>query len=109
MDTDTQQRLLTNPFRRGERIVIPKGTPYRTTHPGKDGLHKTGRAATVTLRSVYRSYVDTYSRGRGEPILVPGTVTTAGTGGYWKDYVVTEDLLVANGHPVTYENLDDAR
>ena len=89
-----------NPFSRGQVITIPAGTPFTTTHPGRDGVQVTGRKQQVKVHSVNDGYVQRWD----ERNIPRGTVhlpevTWPGTGGYWKDIQVTPELLAANGLP----------
>jgi hypothetical protein len=97
--------VLVNPFKRGQsNILIPKGTQYRTTHPSADGIQETKRAATIKAHSVGDSY--RISQYHGENDLQPPTVTIPGTGGYWKDFFITESLIAANGLTPEYTTIE---
>lgn len=55
---------------RGDRIVLPAGTPIRSMHPKVDGWQPSKRRQTITVH-----HASAYDR----------TVSWAGAGGYWRD------------------------
>lgn len=89
--------VIVSPFARGQEVVIPAGTPLRSTHPRKDGVYYSKRAQTVTVHHTSPGYVDLWNdhkNGRGF-VLLP-TLTWPGTGGYWVDVKVTPELCKIN-------------
>lgn len=87
--------MLHNPIKAKDEIVIPAGTPYTTT--GKEGKGVTKRATRIKVNHSNGGYTD---GSVGKRFVVPPQVTAAGTGGYWKNYTVTPDLLERNNLPV---------
>lgn len=85
---------LLNPFRKGQRIVIPAGTVIRFR--GEESL--TERKQSVTVHMQNDGYYDEVrdKDGWGNFKLRPPTVTWPGSGGYWKDATVDQDVLAAN-------------
>lgn len=82
------------PFKRGETVLIPKGAPYKTTYPGKDGIQYTKKAYKVKVHFAnngceYTNY--------GEKVVHNPSVTWAGSGGYWCEmdinYIITPELI----------------
>lgn len=105
---DTEEvRKLANPFQRDETVVIPMNTPYTTTAPGKQGLQYSKRQQVIKLVSVNNAYV--LDQKDGMVYTRDATVGTAGTGGYWKNFVLTPDVLHANGKSVEMKVLREAR
>lgn len=94
-DPGYRVKYLENPFNRGDKIVVPAGTPFRSMNPSIKGPQVTKRATTIRVHMVSNSY---------RPVAgyngAPAKVTIAGGGGYWKDFEVTEEMLEANGKPV---------
>lgn len=89
---------IANPFARGQRILIPAGTPLRSTHPRRDGVYYSKRAQHITVHTSSVGYIDLWNdakRGRGF-VNLP-SVTWVGTGSYWIDAKVTPELCKANG------------
>lgn len=93
---------LVNPFRQGEKVVIPAGTVVR--FKGEETL--TERAQTITVHMQSEGHYDEVRTkdGWGSFKLRPPTVTWAGSGGYWKDAQVDLDVLVANGKTPAYND-----
>lgn len=75
-----------NPFKRGDTVIVPAGTPY--TYRGAFGVTK--REQTITVSQVFQGYEHD---GR----KVWPQLGFAGRGGYWKDVRVTPELLERNG------------
>lgn len=92
---------LKNPFRKGQRVVIPAGTVVR--FKGEETL--TERKQTVTMHMGGSGYYDEVrtTDGWGNVRVRPPVVTWAGTGGYWKDATVDLDVLEANGVEPEYD------
>lgn len=76
------------PLRPGDRVVIPKGIPFKSTHPQK-GSGVTGRTYTVEINHLLNGY--RVESGRD---LNP-EVRWAGAGCYWK-WVDINDIRDAN-------------
>lgn len=93
-------------LRRGDRVVIPKGTPFshataprgsqppacaRTTHVVK--VHSATRPVVMT------DY-DEVELAKGNLVTTerryPGVITWAGPGGYWREVHITDELREAN-------------
>jgi hypothetical protein len=69
-------------FKRGTRVVIPKGTIIWSTYPG---WPLEGRPAGRTYEvSVWNACWDQTEERDNGIILSKGRITWAGTGGYWK-------------------------
>jgi hypothetical protein len=92
---------LKNPFRKGQRVVIPAGTVVR--FKGEEIL--TERKQTVTVHMSGNGYYDEVRTvdGWGNFKLRKPTVTWAGAGGYWKDAQVDLDVLEANDKTPEYD------
>ena len=87
-----------NPFRRGQQVVIPKGTRIHTTMSGDKRKKTAGRTHTVTVKHVYNGWVDTANDcKKGSGYVVLPSVTWAGEAGYWHDVQVTPEFCAANG------------
>lgn len=93
---------LTNPFNKGDKVVIPAGTFVRFR--GEESL--TERAQTITVHMQGTGFYDEVRTvdGWGNFKLRPPTVTWAGSGGYWKDAEVDLDVLAANGKTPKYDD-----
>ena len=89
-----------NPFKRGQAVLIPAGTPIRSTQGGDKGRKNSGRNNTVTAYFVHGGHVDLWNDyGKGLGYVILPEVTWAGTGGYWHTVQVTPELCAANGVP----------
>lgn len=89
---------VTNPFGSGHHVLIPAGTPLRSTHPRRKGVYLSKRAQTITVFSAMDGYIDLWNdadHGRGF-VHLP-TLSWPGAGGYWVDAKVTPELAAANG------------
>ena len=76
----------TPPFKKGDKVVVPKGTPVRRI--GK-GTVSAGRTHSVTLHDVY-PMVEAYTCYDGEfKRPRPPQAVWAGAGGYWADADIT--------------------
>lgn len=87
------ENSIVNPFARGQRLIIPAGTPVRTTHPRRRHGYFTKRATTITVARASNGWIDLWNdtkKGRGY-VHLP-VITWAGTGGYWCDVKVTPEL-----------------
>ena len=91
-----------NPFRRGETVTFPTGTPMRSTNPRKEGTFYTKRPVTVRLHSVHDGHVDMWNDAkRGLGFVHLPTLTYVGSGDYWTTVKVTPELadLLGKPHP----------
>lgn len=96
--TRTGQNTIAAPFHRRQRVLIPAGTPLRSTHPSRDGVYLSKRAQTVTVHHTSDGHVDLWDdRENGRGYVVLPQVTWAGAGGYWVDAKVTPEFCEANG------------
>lgn len=84
-----------NPFQRGDEVVIPAGTPIRSTHPTRKFV-VSKRSQVVSVSHAFDFYIDTSYREEAGRLKF-ATVSWAGAGGYWRDAQVTPELLAANG------------
>lgn len=108
-------KMFVNPFVRGDKMELPKGTEFVSMHPDHDGLQSTKRKQSITINHIGDGFVDPYYTGKtplvGEVIeservstrIYPADVTYAGAGGYWKIVHLTEELLRANGRVPEYK------
>jgi len=94
-----------NPFVAGDEVFIPAGTPYETSDPSKPGIQYSKRGQRVKLYSSDQGYADV-ALGRCE-IGMP-MITAVGSSSYYKDYVVTPDVILANDHELRPGDLRDA-
>lgn len=94
-DPDFRVKYLHNPFVKGQKIVIPAGTPFRSMHPSVNGPQRSKTTRTVTVHHVAPSY-----RAASGYDGAAARVTIPGSGGYWKDFEITEEMLTANDQPV---------
>ncbi len=92
---------LKNPFRKGQKVVIPAGTVVR--FHGEEIL--TERKQTVTVHMTTEGYYDDSRSVHGwdRIRLRQPTVTWPGSGGYWKDATLDQDVLDANGLAPEYD------
>lgn len=92
------QNEIPNPFRRGQQITVPKGTPVRSTDPRHGGRRITGRTQTVTVFAHSPGWVDVWGdHGCGRGFVLLPTVTWPGSSGYWQSVAVTPELCAVNG------------
>lgn len=90
--------VIRNPFNRGQRILIPAGTPLRSTHPRRNGVYLSKRAQYVTLYMVSDGHVDLWNDAKmGRGFVNLPTASWAGAGPYWVDVRITPELCKANG------------
>lgn len=93
-------RPLRMPFTRGDKVVLPAGTIVSSR--GEEKV--LGRKQTVTAHMVNGGYYGEKRTADGwVRTLVPPTVTWAGSGGYWMDARVDEEVLSANGKEPEYD------
>lgn len=99
-----------NPIRRGQRVVIPAGTPFRSMNPRLNGVQITKKTHTVTVHSTDDGHIqrwDERNSPRGTTILP--MIDWPGAGGYWTRVQVTPEFLTANDlTPLTMPELDKA-
>ena len=89
--TAAQTPTLT-PITRGTKVVIPAGTPIKSTHP-TNPAGPSARRQTISASHTFRAFDAPWAAGR---VRLPGYVSWAGTGGYWRDARVTPELIAAN-------------
>lgn len=77
---------------RGTKVVIPAGTPVKTTHPTNPN-GPSARRQTISVAHTFRAFDAPWARGVER---IPGYVSWAGAGGYWRDAQVTPELIAAN-------------
>jgi hypothetical protein len=93
-------RFMHNPFKQGQTILIPTGTPYATWEKGKSVRKVTKRPVRQTVQISSPPYAN---GSVGKLFLYPGRIeTTANREGYGdhKNFAITPELLSANGLPV---------
>lgn len=105
-----------NPFRRGEVVQFPAGTPMRSTNPAKPGVFYTRRPISVRLHSVHDGHVDVWNDAKhGLGFVHLPTLVYVGSGDYWTTVKVTPELAEEMGkprptlpdlHPYDLERLD---
>ena len=90
-------------LKRGDRVVIPKGTPFaHATAPGTKQAPKQARTThTVKLvafdREVrYQDYEVVDGQVITKHVVHPARIWWAGPGGYWRVVEVTDALREAN-------------
>lgn len=89
-----------NPFRRGETVTFPTGTPMRSTNPSKPGVFITQRPVSVTLHSVHDGHVDVWNDAKkGLGFVHLPTLVYVGAGDYWTTVKVTPALADQLGKP----------
>lgn len=88
------------PFKRGDKVVLPAGTVVRTR--GDEKI--LARKQTVTVHMSSDGYYGERRTVNGwVRTLEPPTVTWAGSGGYWMDARVDEEVLAVNGREPEYD------
>lgn len=80
------------PITGGTKVVIPAGTPVKSTHP-TNPAGPSARRQTISASHTFRAFDDPW---RQDGTRFPGYVSWAGTGGYWRDAQVTPELIAAN-------------
>lgn len=99
-------KVLVNPFTKGEKVIVPAGSKFGTTHPRLVGTQETKRKVTNEVEISFDSYAKMRMAGTGTVTTVrPPSIYCAGTGGYWKDIVVTEEMILLNGKTVEYKEV----
>lgn len=92
-----ESNAISNPFVKGDTVIIPKGTVVHSTNPSKSE-YVTKRNQKVNVFMAGNGWVET-DRYYGDVGMVKlPRVSWAGTGGYWCDVQVTPEFLAANGH-----------
>jgi hypothetical protein len=96
--TDTR---IANPLTRLASILIPAGTPIRSTNP-RQMLRISQRDTRINSRTspIMGSFghVDVWGdRRQGRGFVVLPVLTYVGAGGYYQDVQVTPELCAANG------------
>jgi hypothetical protein len=102
MTTATQAKnSIVSPFQRGARVLIPAGTIVQSMNPAHGRFRVAKRTTTITVHMTFDGWIDVFDDYRhGVGYLRLPTITYPGSGGYWQDVQVTEDLCTANGVPV---------
>lgn len=105
-----------NPFRQGQRITIPTGTPMRSTNPRKRGVFVSQRLIHVTVFSAYDGYLDMWNdASAGVGYVHLPSISYVGSGDYWHDIKITPELAQIMGgetltlptlHPHDHDHLD---
>lgn len=85
------KRMLLNPIKRGEKIVIPAGTRYSTT--AKEGSGVTKKKLVIKVADSFEGYTD---GSVGKRFMITPQVRYAGSGGYWRAITVTPEILLLN-------------
>lgn len=102
--TAETREVLVNPFKVGESIVIPAGTPFTSSAPTLKGRQVVKRAHKVTVNEAIPAHLAPRNSDTGSKVLVrPLKVRAKGSGGYWKDINITEKIVKLNGKTPTYE------
>ena len=85
------------PIKKGDKVRIPKGTEIRSM--GAKGLHKSGRAQTITAHRVCTGATNRPFTGDPEHISNP-KVIWPGSGGYWSEADINDvELVVSHSRP----------
>ena len=100
----TTLKFLSNPFRSGETIKVPAGTPFETDDP----KFPTGKGHAVRTANFTVDYALSMDENRVKfPYFSPDKdkpkVAVLFSTEYTRDYELTEELLKANGKLVIYE------
>lgn len=104
--TSTVREVLVNPFKVGETIIVPAGTSFTSTAPTLKGRQKAKRAHKITVSEAVPAQLAPRKSETGSKVLVrPLRVRAKGSGGYVKDFNVTEKLIKLNGKTPTYEKI----
>ena len=81
---------LLSPVSRHAQVVIPAGTSTR--YRGGDRVTK--RAQTITVFSTWNGYLDPDRNGHFQTVLP--AISWPGSGGYWVDCPLTDEIFEAN-------------
>lgn len=101
------RQVLSNPFKAGENIQIPAGVTFTSTAPTAKGRQVVKRGHKVTVQSVIPPRVQPRKSEKGANFLVrPSRIRAKGSGGYWKDITLTEEIVRLNGKSLSYETID---
>ena len=104
--SEGSRQVLANPFKVGEQVTIPAGTPYTSTAPTLKGRQVVKRAHKVVVSETTTPVIAPRNSEKGSKVLVrPVRIRAKGSGGYWKDITLTEKIVKANGKTPTYETL----
>jgi len=100
-------KVLVNPFAKGEKVIVPAGAKFTTTRPNVVGTQATKRKGTNEVECVFNSYAKMRLSGISGSVttVTPPSIYCAGAGGYWKDIVVTEEMILLNGKTVEYKEV----
>lgn len=91
---EPRREVLENPFRAGDRVRIPAGTPFKSTNPSLAGRHKTKRTQTVTVEEAL-SGVRVWTKN-GRVLSRLPRIRTTSSGGYEKDIIITDEIVLLN-------------
>jgi hypothetical protein len=83
-----------NPFSRGDDVMVPAGTPFTSTDPNIKGVQFTKVNRKYKVHGNNQGYTH---GGIDKMFIEPGEITSTGTGSYWKRFVVTHEMVSANG------------
>jgi hypothetical protein len=92
------EKPLLSPFRKGDRVIIPKGT--RSHYRGQTVTSRARQTVTIThAGDGYLERGSTLVEGetRMRLFAVRPYITWAGAGGYWRDVKLTDEIFEANG------------
>lgn len=92
--TEPRREVLKNPFRAGESIRIPAGTPFKSTNPSLRGRQKTKRTQTLTVGQAMPGVRVWTKNGRVLSRLP--RIRTTSSGGYEKDITITDEIVLLN-------------
>lgn len=101
-------KVLVNPFKKGEKVVVPAGATFTSTNPQMVGKQTSKRKVTNEVEVVFEPYAKARfigSRGTSIVSVTPPRIYCAGTGGYWKEITVTEEMILLNGKTVEYKEV----
>lgn len=92
----TVDNAIRNPFSRGDSVLIPAGTPIRTTN-SNHSRKIAARGYRVTVFSANSGWIDIDgSQGHGRGYVILPEICWVGTGGYWHTVKVTPEFAGAN-------------
>lgn len=88
------REVLVNPFRVGDKVTLPAGTPYRTKDPELKGQQRTAHKQTVTVEQAVPGFIVRKPTGEVQSRLP--RIRTSGSGKYKKNISITNDIIMAN-------------
>lgn len=91
-------RFLRQPFKRGDTIVVPAGTKFHSWDAEDNDVYDEFKEAReIKINDTFDPYID----GSSDWVqLHPAQVSYAGPHGYWRDIVLTPEIVAMNGKPV---------